>query len=142
MTYRISKKSALTVSLYLTVPGFLAAFLLYFVTGTYYAVHFAAIWCVCVLSLGTYYFSSLKLFVGRRHVSLRHGRILKLVHRMPRSFITGCHKISTPFKTNESACVLIILCASGFYIVPGISQACAQNVIDKLIFHSNNALQA
>ncbi len=133
MNYKISLRNALAVSLGFVYPGVFIALIVFFFTYSFIAFVLAFIWCVLVLGFGMYYFTTFEFFVGKSHISLQHGRLFKFVHRMSRGFITGCHTINTPFQRRNNICVLIIVCASGFYIVPGIEANCAQSITNTLI---------
>ncbi len=136
MNIRVSRQNAAIISLWFIALGFIFSLIVLFFFNAIYALVFFAFFSLFSMLFGTVYFSSFKLFIGKTHVSLRHGRLLKFTHRMPRRFVTGCHIISSVLQRQKNICILIILCSSGFYIVPGITLNCAQKVVDTLVLRS------
>ncbi len=133
MYIKVTRKAAGIASLWLILPGAIFAVLIAFFIKFIYAVIIFILWCAIFIPLGTIYFSSFKLNVNENYVSLRHGLLYKFVHRMPKRYITGCHTLCWSMKKSAKTAILIILCASGFYIVPGVTLSDAQKVTDTLI---------
>ncbi len=136
MNVNITRQSAAAVTLWLLVPGAILSFATSLFFTNIYGFIFFALWSVVFVPFCMAYFSTFKLCIGKTHVSLRHGIFFKFTHRMPRAFITGCHIITSPLQRSKNVCILIILCASGFYVVPGISVGNAEKVADILVLRS------
>ncbi len=132
MHIKVRQKGAVAVSFWMVVPGFIIAVLIAFFTKLTFAFVFLLLWCAVFIPCGIFYFLSFNLYVGNNYLFLRHGVFFKFVHLMPKRHITGCHTLCIEMQKNTKTAVLILLCASGFYIVPGVTVNDAKKVADLL----------
>ena len=131
MQITVSRRAAALLSTWLVLAGLVLALLAALLNALAALLGFL-VWSVLAMLLGTLYFSSYKLYLGKHHVSVRHGILFLFTHRMPLRFITGCHIICSPVQRRTGSCVLVLLSSGGSVLVPGAPLAAAQQLAERI----------
>ncbi len=74
------------------------------------------------------YLASAQLRCGAHHLTLRRGRVLSTVRRMPLRFITGCSIWATPLQRMTGTCVLVVHTSGVTTLVPGVRRSDAERL--------------
>ncbi len=136
MYIHVPYKAAAVAALWLASPIIIILAVVALLVKHVVASVVLAFFCVFLLLLTALYISRIKMYVGKNHVSLRHGLWFKFTHRLTRRFISGVHIIELPLQSIYSSCIIIIISSCGFYIVPGIGVKMAQKLADTLVLRS------
>ena len=89
-----------------------------------------ACWLLAALSLTALpaYLSSAQVRCGAHHLTLRRGRILLTVQRMPLRFIAGCTIWATPLQRMTGTCVLVVHTSGAMSVIPGVRRSDAERL--------------
>lgn len=131
MTIRVTRRAAALISTWPVAAGLLVSVVFW---QRWFVQTFLAVlaWSILCMALGTLYVSSFRVFLGRHHVSVRHGLFFLFTHRVPCRFVTGCHIWSSPLQRRTGSCILVLVSSGGTLLIPGASLTDAQALADRL----------
>ncbi len=134
---KIKFKNALIICLWFCLAGLVAAIaLLWFFSYTVGLIFFA-VWFLIFGVFLCAYICTFKIHIASAHISLRHGMVFKFVHRAPLRFISSCRIITTPLQRRTKSCVVILLYAGGFFVLPGADINFANMLLEKTVSRSD-----
>lgn len=94
----------------------------------------ALAWLCAALSVTALpaYLSSARLRCGEHHLTLRRGRVLLTIRRIPLRFVAGCTIWATPMQRMTGTCVLVVHTSGSMTLVPGVRRAEAERLAARL----------
>lgn len=131
MTIRVTRGAAALISTWLVAAGFLVSLLFWRRWFLQTLLAFLA-WSAVSMVLCTLYVASFRVFVGRHHISVRHGLFFLFTHRVPCRFVTGCHIWSSPLQRRMGSCILVLVSSGSTLLIPGAPLADAQALAARL----------
>ena len=125
MTLRATRRGAAIVGLWSLAVSLAAAYLL---RGLVYLPLLA--WLAAALSVTAVpeYFSSVHVRVGAHHLTMRRGRVLTTVRRVPLRFVAGCSIWASPLQRMTGTCILLIHTSGSTTFLPGIRRSDAEQL--------------
>ncbi|MEG1176321.1 MAG: hypothetical protein RSD62_06660 [Ruthenibacterium sp.] len=135
MTIRVSRRAAALISSWFMLAGLVVS-VLFWSRWFVQTLLCVLLWCAVCMLLGTLYVSSYRVFAGRHHLSVRHGLLFSVIHRVPRRFVTGYYILSSPLQRRTGSCVLVLLYSGGLLVIPGASLEDAEALTAQLAENS------
>ena len=129
MTFRATRRGAAVVGLWALAASLAAAYLL---RGLVYLPLLA--WLAAALSVTAVpeYFSSAHVRVGAHHLTLRRGRALTTVRRVPLRFVAGGSIWASPLQRMTGTCILLVHTSGSTTFVPGMRRSDAERLASYL----------
>lgn len=78
------------------------------------------------------YLASARLRCGEHHLTLRRGRFLLTIRRIPLRFVTGCTIWASPLQRMTGTCVLVVHTSGSMTVVPGVRRSEAERLAARL----------